>query len=212
MPTLALAPGERLLVRGPSGAGKSSLCRALAGIWPLGEGTIRLPQDARVLALPQRAVFSARHAAAGADLSDAGGGGRRRRGARGARRRRASAISPTASTRRPNGATLLSGGEQQRVGFARALIHRPDVLLLDEAVSTLEDAEARDLYALLAERLPRRDRDLDRPRRGAGRRCTSASIEMTGGSVASRAPRPAARAGARMTCYNGHAMPRRTRC
>ena len=71
--------------------------------------------------------------------------------------------------------TLLSGGEQQRVGFARALIHRPDVLLLDEAVSTLEDAEARDLYALLAERLPRDDRHLDRPRRGAGRRCTSGS-------------------------------------
>ena len=55
------------------------------------------------------------------------------------------------------------------MGFARALIHRPDVLLLDEAVSTLEDAEARDLYALLTERLPRHDGDLDRPRRGAGR-------------------------------------------
>jgi putative ATP-binding cassette transporter len=49
---------------------------------------------------------------------------------------------------------VLSGGEQQRIGFARALIHRPSILLLDEAVSTLTDAEARDLYRLLAEELP----------------------------------------------------------
>ena len=87
--------------------------------------------------------------------------------------------------------TLLSGGEQQRVGFARALIHRPDVLLLDEAVSTLEDAEARDLYALLAERLP------DAIVISIGRTAAlvdlhQRSIDMTGGSVASRAPRPAA--------------------
>ena len=51
-------------------------------------------------------------------------------------------------------ATVLSGGEQQRVAFARALIARPAVLLLDEAVTTLEEGEARALYRMLAERLP----------------------------------------------------------
>jgi vitamin B12/bleomycin/antimicrobial peptide transport system ATP-binding/permease protein len=50
--------------------------------------------------------------------------------------------------------TVLSGGEQQRVAFARALIHRPTLLLLDEAVSTLEQHEARELYGLLKEKLP----------------------------------------------------------
>ena len=50
--------------------------------------------------------------------------------------------------------TVLSGGEQQRVAFARALIARPDVLLLDEAVTTLEEADGRELYRMLAERMP----------------------------------------------------------
>src|SRR5436190_738337 len=54
---VALAPGDRLLMSGPSGAGKSSFLRALAGLWPIGEGTIRVPKGARVLALPQRPYF-----------------------------------------------------------------------------------------------------------------------------------------------------------
>ena len=79
--------------------------------------------------------------------------------------------------------TVLSGGEQQRIGFARVLLHRPDLVLLDEAVSTLEDAEARDLYRMLFERLPQaivisvgRSAVLA----GLHRR----TIEMTGASVA----------------------------
>ena len=50
--------------------------------------------------------------------------------------------------------TVLSGGEQQRVAFARALIARPAVLLLDEAVTTLEESDGAELYRMLAERLP----------------------------------------------------------
>src|SRR5436190_3795183 len=57
VPNIALSPGDGLLVSGHSGSGKSSLFRALAGLWPLGDGAIRLPQGARILALPQRPYF-----------------------------------------------------------------------------------------------------------------------------------------------------------
>jgi vitamin B12/bleomycin/antimicrobial peptide transport system ATP-binding/permease protein len=85
--------------------------------------------------------------------------------------------------------TVLSGGEQQRVGFARALVHRPTILLLDEPVSTLEEAEAGDLYRLLAERLP------DTIVISTGRSVAMAglhhrTLEMAGSPVAGRPRQP----------------------
>jgi putative ATP-binding cassette transporter len=53
-----------------------------------------------------------------------------------------------------NWAQLLSGGEQQRVAFARALLYKPLWLFMDEATASLDDASETRLYALLRERLP----------------------------------------------------------
>ncbi len=189
IPKLALASGERLLVRGASGSGKSSLCRALTGIWPLGEGTVHLPQGARVLALPQRSYFplgslrqaltypTPAHEVPDVDVRTA---------------LAAAGLGHLADRldEETEWSAVLSGGEQQRLGFARALIYHPDVLMLDEATSTLEDAETRDLYALLAERLPQAI-VISIGRSPVLSALHQRTVEMTGGPVASR-PRSAA--------------------
>jgi vitamin B12/bleomycin/antimicrobial peptide transport system ATP-binding/permease protein len=182
---LDLAPGDRLLIAGASGAGKSSLFRTLAGIWPLGEGRICFPRHARVLALPQRSYFplgTLRQAVAypmPAEEVDE------------ARVREAMATTGLGHLvdrldEEAEWSTVLSGGEQQRFGFARALIHRPTILLLDEPVTTLEESEARDLFRLLAERLP------DAIVISSGRSSALAglqhrTLQMTGSPVAGRA-------------------------
>ena len=152
VPDVTLAPGDGLLVSGPSGSGKSSLFRALAGLWPLGDGTIRLPAGAHAGAAAA-ALLPARHAAPGADLPDACRSSRRHE------LREAMAAAGLGHLARrldeeAEWSAVLSGGEQQRVAFARALIAQPSVLLLDEAVTTLEEADGAELYRMIAQRLP----------------------------------------------------------
>jgi putative ATP-binding cassette transporter len=151
--TLQLSAGEDVLVTGPSGAGKSTLFRVLAGIWPYWKGRIRMPQGARVLFLPQKPYLplgTLKHA-----VSYPGQASRFRDDEV---REALSAVGLAHKAgeleKAENWAQVLSGGEQQRLAFARALLNRPDWLFLDEATASLpEDAQAA-LYRLLKERLP----------------------------------------------------------
>ncbi|MGH8736070.1 MAG: ABC transporter ATP-binding protein/permease [Burkholderiales bacterium] len=151
--TLELKRGEHVLVTGPSGAGKSTLFRALAGIWPYWKGRIALPRGGRLMFLPQKpylpigtlkyvVCYPGDHRVIGdAEVRDV---------------LHAVGLGPLGVEleRRESWAQVLSGGEQQRLAFARALLNHPDWLFLDEATSALPDDDQAALYHLIAERLP----------------------------------------------------------
>lgn len=150
---VSVGAADRLLVTGASGCGKSTLLRCLAGIWPFGQGQVDRPRGARMLFVPQRAYFP---------LDSL----------------RAAIVYPATSGTGPNTGTLaailadcgldhlqgrldevadwsrvLSGGEQQRLAFARVLVQTPDFIFLDEATAALDMDNENRLYDLLARRL-----------------------------------------------------------
>jgi putative ATP-binding cassette transporter len=148
-----IAPGESLLIRGPSGSGKSTLFRAIAGIWPFGSGSIRVPAGMRALFLPQRPylpIGSLRQVVS-YPATESGYSDHEIRDAL------IACGLPQLAGRldeEQHWALQFSPGEQQRIAFARAILQKPAWLFLDEATSALdEDAEAR-LYGLLREKLP----------------------------------------------------------
>jgi putative ATP-binding cassette transporter len=149
----SLRAGERTLLTGPSGSGKSTLFRAVAGIWPFGDGAINVPANASLMMLPQRPYFpiGSLHAAIvypgetesfnPAQMRDV----------------LAMVGLPQLGPRLEEEAhwnRMLSLGEQQRLGLARALLHRPDYLFLDEATASLDEPSEAALYNLLEEKLP----------------------------------------------------------
>ncbi len=151
--SLRLAPGESVFVTGPSGSGKSTLFRSIAGIWPYWQGRILLPKGARLLFLPQKAYLpigtlknaiaypAQADAVSDADVTEA-----------------LVAVGLGALqgdlARDENWGQVLSGGEQQRVAFARALINRPEWLFLDEASAALPEQAQAEMYSLMRERSP----------------------------------------------------------
>jgi vitamin B12/bleomycin/antimicrobial peptide transport system ATP-binding/permease protein len=150
---ISIRAGERVLVSGPSGAGKSTLFRAIAGIWPFGAGTISVPKGARVMTLPQRPYFPiAPLAAAVAYPAEPGTFD----SAKVAELIAAVGLPALASRieEEAHWNRMLSLGEQQRLGIARALLHAPDYLFLDEATASLDEPSEAALYHLLQQRLP----------------------------------------------------------
>lgn len=151
--TLTLRPGESVVVTGRSGSGKSTLFRALAGIWPFGRGELRRPVGG-ALFLPQRPYLplgTLRHALAYPAAPEAFPEAELREVL-------AAVGLGTLGDRleaEEDWAHRLSGGEQQRLAIARALLVRPEWLFLDEATASLDPQGEADLYQLLRERLPR---------------------------------------------------------
>ena len=149
----SIRSNERTLVTGPSGAGKSTLFRAIAGVWPFGRGSIAVPAMAKLMMLPQRPYFPVGSLKAAivypAEASVLG-----------TDRVRDVLIAvglPQLASRLEEDAhwnRILSLGEQQRLGLARALLHAPQYLFLDEATASLDEASEARLYRLLEEKLP----------------------------------------------------------
>jgi vitamin B12/bleomycin/antimicrobial peptide transport system ATP-binding/permease protein len=148
-----IEPGDRVLVKGPSGSGKSTLFRAMAGIWPFGRGALHIPDHGCVLFLPQKPYLPIGSLRAAVSYPAAEGtfGDDAIREALHATRLEAFAGRLDDVQ---NWSMQLSGGEQQRLAIARALLHRPDWLFLDEATSALDEATEAHLYELLERRMP----------------------------------------------------------
>jgi zinc/manganese transport system ATP-binding protein len=164
---LDVMAGEFIAVLGPNGAGKSTLMRAILGLVPLGSGTAEVlggtPTQARPLIgyLPQRHGFDRTVRIRGIDLVRLGLDGTRwgiplalspaARARRRAERRRIeeviALVGAQAYAHRPIGE--LSGGEQQRLLIAEALVRRPRMLILDEPLDGLDLPNQTSVAALL---------------------------------------------------------------
>jgi len=153
--TLRLEPGESLVITGPSGCGRTTLLRSLAGLWPYASGTLRRPGDesdamflSQVPYMPLgdlRAVLS--YPNPEAELPD---------------EQLIAALNEVALghltgslNETADWSKTLSPGEQQRIAFARILLHKPARIYLDESTAALDEGNEYALYRLIRTRLPR---------------------------------------------------------
>jgi len=151
---VVIEPGERLLVAGESGTGKSTLVRAIAGLWPWGGGSINFHPDRRLFMLPQKPYVpsgtlrrATAYPAAAEDWTVEEIGKALDKVGLAHLKDKIEEDAPWDQT--------LSGGEKQRLAFARLFLHNPDIIVLDEATSAL-DAKSQDkMMELMIRELPK---------------------------------------------------------
>src|SRR6185437_15170993 len=148
------AAGESVVVSGPSGAGKSTLFRAISGLWPYGGGRIARPDRDDVMVVPAKPyipIGTLRSAVSYPAVP----GTYRDEDIRAALADAHLGALANELDHEEVWSQRLSSGEQQRLALARALLRRPDWLLLDESTSAVEEKLEAELYAILAKRLPK---------------------------------------------------------
>ncbi|MGL5734941.1 MAG: ABC transporter ATP-binding protein/permease, partial [Beijerinckiaceae bacterium] len=151
--SLEIPAGPPTLVTGPSGSGKSTLFRAISGIWPYGHGRIETPPGKSVLLLPQRPYLptgtlrvAVSYPALEGSFTD--------EAIRNALQSVGLAHLNDQLDAEDVWAQRLSGGEQQRLAIARALLAKPDWLFLDEATASLDEPLEQVIYGALRSALP----------------------------------------------------------
>ena len=146
--------GEKVLVAGESGTGKSTLVRAIAGLWPWGEGEIALAPDAKMFLMPQKPYIplgtlrrATTYPRPPEDFDD-------KELAETLKLVGLEHLTEKLDDEEGKWDRTLSGGEQQRLAFARLFLHKPDIVVMDEATSALDPESQAMLMEKLGERLP----------------------------------------------------------
>lgn len=150
---VAIEPGERVLVSGESGSGKSTLVRAIAGLWPWGDGSVNFHADRRLFMLPQRPYIPSgtlRRAVAYPGAVDSWTSDEIKTALD---KVGLAYLNDKIEEDAPWDQTL-SGGEKQRLAFARLLLHTPDIIVLDEATSALDEKSQDRMMQMVIHELP----------------------------------------------------------
>ena len=142
-----VSAGEALLIRGRTGTGKSTLLRAIAGLWPFGRGRVKL-DERRVFFVPQKPYIPLGSLRQALLYPDAGTQVPQEKLVGVLKKVGLEHLAPDLD-KVDMWAQRLSGGEQQRLAFARILLAEPAVIFLDEATASLDEAGQKMLYQLL---------------------------------------------------------------
>lgn len=151
---VVIEPGERLLVAGESGTGKSTLVRAIAGLWPWGGGSVNFHPDRRLFMLPQRPYVPSGSLRRAVAYPGAEGDWTVEEIGEALHKVGLDHLKEKIEEEGPWDQTL-SGGEKQRLAFARLLLHTPDIVVLDEATSALDEKSQEKMMKMVTDELPK---------------------------------------------------------